>query len=103
MTISLACSPENGYGGHAMPRVAKPKPLGKVVHYYDRLGVAIVELQKSLKVGDIVLFRRGEEEFAQPIDSMQIDRASVVKAKKGDAIGIKVTRPIKEGALVMAA
>jgi len=94
---------EMGYGERTMPRVAKPKPLGKVVHYYDRLGVAIVELQKSLKVGDIVLFRRGEEEFAQPIASMQIDRTSVVKAKKGDAIGVKVARPVKEGALVMAA
>lgn len=92
-----------GYGGCAMPRAVKPKPLGKVVHYYDRIGVAIVELQKGLKVGDIVLFKRGEEEFAQPVDSMQIDRASIAKAKKGDAVGIRVSRPIKEGALVMPA
>ncbi|MEK7201484.1 MAG: hypothetical protein AAB737_02535 [Patescibacteria group bacterium] len=84
-----------------MPRVAKPKPLGKVIHYYDRLGVAIIELKKGLKVGDIVLFQKGEREFAQPIDSMQIDHASVAKAKKGDAVGIKVTQPIKEGTLVL--
>lgn len=87
----------------AMPRIVKPKPLGKVVHYYDRLGVAIIELQKGLKVGDIVLFRRGEQEFAQPIASMQIDRESVGKAKKGDAVGIKVAQPVKEGALVLPA
>lgn len=86
-----------------MPRTAKPKPLGKVVHYYDHLGVAIVELQKALKVGDIILFRRGEQEFAQPIASMQIEHASVEKAKKGDAVGIKVTQPVKEGALVLPA
>lgn len=86
-----------------MPRVAKLKPLGKVVHYYDRLGVAIIELQKGLKVGDIVLFRKGEQEFAQPIDSMQVDHASVAKAKKGDAVGIKVTQPMKEGTLVLPA
>lgn len=86
-----------------MPRTAKPKPLGKVVHYYDRLGVAIIELKKALKVGDIVLFHKGEQEFAQPIDSMQIDHTSVAKAKKGDAVGIKVTHPIKEGTLVLPA
>lgn len=86
-----------------MPRVAKPKPLGKVVHYYDRLGVAIIELKKGLKVGDIVLFHKGEQEFAQPIGSMEIDHASVAKAKKGDAVGIKVTQPVKEGALVLPA
>ncbi len=86
-----------------MLRVAKPKPLGKVVHYYDHLGVAIIELQKGLHVGDVVLFKRGEQEFAQPISSMQIDHASVPKAKKGDAVGIKVTQPVKEGALMLAA
>lgn len=86
-----------------MPRAVKPKPLGKVVHYYDRLGVAIIELQKALKVGDIVLFQRGGQEFAQPIASIQIDHESITKAKKGDAIGLKVTQPVKEGTLVLPA
>lgn len=90
-----------GYGVAAMPRVAKPKPIGKVIHYYDKIGVAIVALQKALKVGDVVLFQRGELEFAQPIDSMQVEHASIPKAKKGDEVGIKVAQPVKEGALVL--
>lgn len=86
-----------------MPRVVKPKPLGKVIHYYDRIGVAIVHLEKAMKVGDMVLFKHGEQEFAQPIDSMQVEHESIEKAKKGQEIGVKVLQPTKEGSLVLPA
>ncbi|MBU0766265.1 hypothetical protein KKF55_00555 [Patescibacteria group bacterium] len=86
-----------------MATATKVKPIGKVVHYYDKIGVAIVELVKPLKVGDTVLFQRGEFEFEQPIDSMEVEHASVAKAKKGDVIGMKVDQPVKEGTLVSLA
>jgi len=38
------------------------KAIGKVVHYYDKLGVAIIDLEKGgLKVGDELKFKRGED------------------------------------------
>ncbi|TSC72087.1 MAG: hypothetical protein G01um101438_715 [Parcubacteria group bacterium Gr01-1014_38] len=74
--------------------------VGKVVHFYDKVGVAIVELASKLAVGDTIKFKRGEEEFDQEVTSMQIEHASVDSAKKGDAVGIKVDQKIKEGALV---
>ncbi len=83
-----------------MPVAAKPKPIGKVVHYYDKIGVAIVELTKTIKVGDSVKFHRGDSEFTQQVSSMQVEHENVEKAKKGDAIGIKVDQPVKEGAEV---
>lgn len=81
---------------------AAPKVLGKVTHYYDRIGVGIVELKAPLSVGDSVTFRRGDKEFSQTVSSMQIDHASVAKAKKGDIIGVKVKKEVKDGAVVLA-
>tara|TARA_Y100000310_G_scaffold318790_1_gene373270 strand:- start:197 stop:598 length:402 start_codon:yes stop_codon:yes gene_type:complete len=86
-----------------MPVKAPAKSIGKVVHYYDKLGVAIIELASSLKVGDTVKFQRGEQEFTQEVDSLQIEHESVEKAKKGEFVGIKVSEPAKEGTVVLRA
>lgn len=77
------------------------KPVGKVVHFYDKLGVAIVDLKSGgLKVGDEVKFKRGDEEFDQKIESLQVDHESVDKVKKGDSFGLKVDKPTKPGTSV---
>lgn len=78
-------------------------PIGKVVHYYDKLGVAIIDLQQgSLKKGQQVKFKHGEDEFTQTIDSIQIEHKEVEGVKKGDSFGIKVDQPTKPGTLVFA-
>ncbi|MDP4007384.1 MAG: hypothetical protein Q8P55_02200 [bacterium] len=77
------------------------KPIGKVSHYYDKAGVAIVEVQGALKVGDRIRIERGENSFDQEVSSMQVDYKPVEKAKKGDAVGIKVDQKAKEGSLVL--
>lgn len=89
----------------APKKAAKKKDasLGKVVHYYDKLGVAIIKLKKPLKVGECVTFKRGEQEFSQVIDSMQMNHENVQSGKKGQDIGVKVSEPIKEGAVVTPA
>ncbi|AKM84700.1 TPA: hypothetical protein DHW58_01005 [Patescibacteria group bacterium] len=78
------------------------KPVGKVTHYYDKIGVAIVSLNSSVKLGDTLTFKKGEVEFSQPVESMQIERASVDAAKKGDVVGIQTKEPVKEGTEVYA-
>lgn len=80
------------------------KPIGKVVHYYDKLGVAIVDLESGeLKIGDEVKFKRNDEEFTQKIESLQVEHESVESVKKGDSFGMKVTQPTKPGAEVYLA
>lgn len=79
-------------------------PIGKVTHYYDKLGVAIVDLAEgSLKVGAAVKFKRGEEEFNQTISSLQVDHKAVDEVKAGDSFGLKVDQPTKVGTLVYLA
>lgn len=77
------------------------KPIGKVVHFYDKLGVAIIDLvDGGLKVGDEIKFKRGDEEFNQKIDSLQIEHENVDSVKKGDSFGVKVDKPTKVGTQV---
>lgn len=79
------------------------KKIGKVTHYYDKIGVAIVELAGNLKLGDSVTFKKGDDELlTQTVESMQIEKAGVDKAGKGDTIGLKVDEAVKEGAEVYA-
>ena len=80
------------------------KPIGKVSHYYDKLGVAIIDLEKGgLKVGDQIKFKKGDKEFTQKIESLQVEHDSVDSVKPGDSFGVKVDQPAKPGALVFLA
>lgn len=71
--------------------------LGKVTHYYDKLGVAVVELSGALSVGDTIKISGHGGEFTQKVESIQVEHESVEKAKKGDLVGLKVEQKIKEG------
>ncbi len=77
------------------------KPIGKVTHYYDKVGVAIIDLDsKGLSLGQEVKFKRGDEEFTQKVSSLQVDHKEVEEVKKGDSFGLKVEKPTKPGTLV---
>lgn len=75
----------------------KKKPVGKVIHYYSKIGVAVIELSGKLKVGDEILFEGATTNLKQTIESMQIEHEQVEEAKKGQAIGLKVEDRVKEG------
>lgn len=74
------------------------KLIGKVSHYFSKIGVAVIELSGSLSIGDTVRIVGGEEtDFEQTIDSMEMEHEKIEKAKKGDAIGTKVKEKVREG------
>lgn len=75
--------------------------VGTVTHYYDKIGVAVVELSSNLSVGDKIRFVRGGEDlFEQEVASMQIEHEQVEAAKGGQTIGLKTDEPVKAGAEV---
>lgn len=72
--------------------------VGVVSHCFDKIGVAIIEVEAPLKVGDKIKFmRKGEELFKQEIVSMQVEHKQINEAKKGDGIGVKVDQKVHEG------
>lgn len=76
--------------------------IGRVIHYYDKIGVAVVKLDKALKTGDKVKFIHGENSFEQTIESMQLDHQSITEGKSGDEVAIKVDSTAKDGTVVEA-
>lgn len=70
--------------------------VGKITHYYDKIGVAVVEITKPLKVGDTIKISGHDKEFTQTISSMQIEHKQIDQAKKGQVIGLKIDQPVKE-------
>jgi translation initiation factor IF-2 len=76
------------------------KEIGKVVHYFDKVGVAVIKLSAKLNVGDTVKFKKGEEEFSDTISSMQVEHESIQSGKAGEEVAVKVSGPVKEGTYV---
>jgi len=71
--------------------------IGKITHYFDKIGVAVLELTATLKTGDRIKISGHDNEFEQDITSMQIEHEQVAEANKGQSIGLKVDQPVKEG------
>lgn len=72
--------------------------IGKVVHYYDKLAVAIIEvMNQKLKTGDKVKISGHDKEFTQEVSSLQIEHAQVKDVPVGETCGMKVDQPVKEG------
>lgn len=84
----------------AAKKATAPKAIGKITHYYDRIGVGIIELKGTLATGDTVTIERSGQKFKQRVSSMQINHQPVERAGRGDVIGLKVKKPVKEGAVV---
>jgi hypothetical protein len=77
------------------------KKIGKITHYFDKIGVGVLVITDgSAKVGDTIQIGEEGTGFTQTIDSMQVEHEQVITAKVGDEVGLKVTQPTKEGDLV---
>jgi len=72
--------------------------IGKVTHYFDRISVAVISLEKGeLAVGDTVKFKQGEKEFQQLVGSLEVDKQPVGRMSQGEEAGTKVDEPVNEG------
>ena len=76
------------------------KLIGKVTHYYNKIGVAIIELEDDLQYGDEISIEGTVTNIQQTVDSMQIEHDAVKNARKGDAIGLKVKDVVRPGDVV---
>ena len=76
------------------------KLVGKISHYFTKIGVGVIELSDELKVGDRISIEGATTNVQQSVRSMQIEHADVKSAGAGDAIGMKVEQRVREGDLV---
>ena len=69
--------------------------VGEVNHYYNHIGVAVIDLVDTLQVGDQVHFFGRSTDFRQEVRSMQIEHEPISEAGKGQEIAMKVERRVR--------
>ena len=80
------------------------KVLGKITHFYGKIGVAVVDVIGEIKAGQTVkVKRKGGEEFEQVVESMQVEHKDVGIAKRGDQVGMKIDQIVKPGDIIIKA
>jgi len=70
------------------------KEIGVVTHYFGNISVGIIKLSAPLKVGDKIHIKGAHDDFIQDVSSIQIEHEPVESAKKGDLVGVKVTKKV---------
>jgi U32 family peptidase len=72
------------------------KLIGKITHYYSKIGVAVIELEDELSVGDEISIEGAVTNIRQKVDSMQVEHENIETAGSGDSVGMKVTDKVRE-------
>ena len=71
--------------------------IGKVIHYFGKIQVAVLDLSAELKVGDNVHFHGSSTDFTQEVTSMQVEHENIESAGPGDEVAIKVKERVRVG------
>ena len=74
--------------------------IGKIIHYYDKIGVGVVRLEKGLKVGDTIQVKGKVSDFEQAVESMQLEHESVGSGERGQEVALKLNERAKEGDII---
>jgi translation elongation factor EF-1alpha len=71
--------------------------IGTVTHYYNRLGVAAVELRGGkLHKGDRIHIHGHTTDLDLTVDSMELEHHAIEEAAEGQNIGIRVPDHVRE-------
>ncbi len=76
------------------------KLVGKVSHYFTKIGVGVIELSDELKVGDRISIEGATTNLQQTVNTMEIEHENVQSASAGQSIGLKVEQRVREGDVV---
>ncbi len=71
------------------------KKIGEIIHYFDKISVAVVKVISSFKIGDKIKIKGATTDFEQKVKEMQIEHKSIDKTSKGQKIGLKVTDVVR--------
>lgn len=91
--------PQGQKAKQARPKVKEVKAavIGKVTHYFPHVNAAVVKLKLPLKAGDTIQIKGHTTDLKETVTSMQINRAPITAAKKGDEIGLFVASRVRAG------
>ncbi len=87
----------------AVKKVSAPKPIGKIIHFYGNIKVAIVKFNKPFKSGGAIKIKGATTDFGQIVASIQYNHEAIKVAKKNQQVGVKVNKKVREGDIVYPA
>ncbi len=65
--------------------------IGIITHYFSQLGVAAIHLTDgNLARGDTIRVKGHTTDLTQAVESLQMENADVIKAVRGQAVGIRL-------------
>lgn len=71
--------------------------IGRVTHYYSKIGVAIISLEDQLSTGDRIAIVGSTTDLEQNVKSIQVEHQNIDQASSGDLVGLKVQDKVREG------
>lgn len=77
--------------------IKNKKQIGEIIHFFSKIKIGVVKLSGGLKIKDNIRIIGGETDFDQSVQSMEIDKKKIIKAKKGDLVGLKFSQKVKKG------
>lgn len=84
------------------PERSQPQKVGLIENYLNHIQVAVVKLLGALNVGDRIIIQNPSKTrvVEQTVNSMQIDKNSVLRAESGNSVGLKVDKPVRKKDIV---
>ena len=71
--------------------------IGRVTHYFNKLGVAAIEVQHGrLHKGDRIHIIGHTTDAEQTVESIELEHHQIVEASEGQNIGVKVEEHVRE-------
>ncbi len=71
--------------------------MGRVTHYFNKLGVAAIEIQHGrLHKGDKIHIIGHTTDTELTVESMEVEHHQIVEAAEGQNIGVKVEEHVRE-------
>lgn len=80
-----------------LPKEANMKEVGRVTHYFDKISVAVVKLDSTLRQGDYIEIKGTGTNIKQRASSIQVNHAPISVAREGDMVGLLVAGKAKPG------
>jgi translation elongation factor EF-1alpha len=76
------------------------REVGKVSHFFNKINVAVIEVEDTIAVGDQIFIKGPTTDIKQTIDSMEIEHEKIKQATAGHSVGMKVKGRVRENDIV---
>ena len=73
------------------------KQIGRVKHYYSHLGVAVLQLDDGIQVGEAIHLRGHTTDFRQRVESLEINKQKVLSVGPGAEVALQLVERVRKG------